>query len=140
MIRDEFQNSQKKRKQSLKEIEGIKKMGERAYYTNAIRKLTANQKTLNFNTWFTFLLSVGLIIFASILLILDFKYIKEPYMIGSLVVIFLFGGWAFAWFVFVKKTFTKKIELYKTLVEEIKKKEMEKQKSIYDMYNKGEKK
>ncbi|MBR2376357.1 MAG: hypothetical protein IKA85_01090 [Clostridia bacterium] len=138
MIRDEYKKSQEKRKQSLKEIEGIKKMGERAYYTNTIKKVTANQKTLNFNTWFTFLFSLGLVVFTVVLLIFDLKYLKEPYMIIALVVIGVFGGWALAWFTFVKKLMTKKIETYKALVEEIKTKEMEKQKSIYKMYNKGE--
>ena len=77
MIRDEYKKSQEKRKQSVKEIEGVKKFGARAYYTNCIKKLTANLRTLNFNTWFTFIFSLGLVVFITILLILDLSKIKE---------------------------------------------------------------
>ncbi len=138
MIRDEYKKSQEKRKQSVKEIEGIKKMGERAYYTAGIRKLMANRKTINFNTWFTFIFSWGLLIFITILLIKDFTYIKESYMIISIIVVIIILVWSLVWFLAVKKLYTKKIETYKSLVEEIKVKEMEKQKNIYKMYNKGE--
>jgi ABC-type uncharacterized transport system permease subunit len=139
MIRDEYKKSQEKRKQSVKEIEGVKKFGARAYYTNSIKKLTANLKTLNFNTWFTFIFSIGLVVFITILLILDFSKIKENYMIIGIILTVILDGWAIAWFLFVKKAYIKKIELYKSLVEEMKVKEMNKQKSIYEMYNKGEK-
>lgn len=139
MIRDEYKKSQEKRKQSVKEIEGVKKMGARAYYTTSIKKLSANLKTLNFNTWFTFIFSLGLVAFIIILLILDFSKIKETYMIIAIVVAVILDGWALAWFLFVKKSYIKKIDLYKSLVEEMKTKEMNKQKSIYEMYQKGEK-
>ena len=136
MIRDEYKKSQQKRKKSVKEIEGVKKLGARAYYTTSIKKLMTNLRTLNFNTWFILIISLGLITFITFSLILDFSKITEIYMIIGIVFIIVIVGWALAWFLFVKKAYFKKIELYKSLVEEIKTNEMEKQKRIYEMYKK----
>ncbi len=134
MIRDEYKKSQEIRKKSAKEIEGIKKYGERAYYTMYIKKLTSNLKGFNFNTLFTCILGVMLFVFILILLIYDFSLISKGYVIISISLIALIYGWGLAWVLFVKKAMQKKIKKYYDIIEKIKEKEMEKQKNIYKMY------
>ncbi len=138
MIRDEYQNSQKERKKSVKEIEGIKRMGERSYYTMQAKKLLGNIKTLKLNTMF--LLGFGLTLLVSIIvgLVLVPSSIKDAYMIIAIIADFIMLGWVMCWFLFVKRMLNNKIETYKEIAERHRLKEMERQKNAYKIYLKKE--
>ena len=139
MIRDEYKKSQEIRKKSVKEIEGIKKFGERTYYTMTIKKLTNNLKGFNFNTFCMLIMGVVLFAVIVILLIMDFSLISKGYIIISLAVGSLLVIWGIVWFLIVKRIMRNKIEKYQNLVENLKAAEMEKQKNIYKIYSQNAK-
>lgn len=135
MIRDEYKKSQEIRKKSAKEIEGIKKFGERTYYTMTIKKLSNNLKGFNLNTLMMLIMGLVLLVFIVFLLIIDFSLISKGYIIVSLAVGSILIIWGIVWFLIVKRIMRNKIEKYQNLVENLKATEMEKQKSIYKIYS-----
>ncbi len=139
MIRDEFQSSQKKRKQSIKEIEGIKKMGERGYYTMSIKKLEGIIKPLKTNTLFMLFFGFSLLVLIIVSLMVKPDSIKEAYTIIAIMADFIMLGWVLAYFLFVKRAILKKIQVYKDIVEESRLVEMQKKKGIIKTYENKEK-
>ncbi len=139
MIRDEYQNSQKERKKSVKEIEGIKKMGESNYYNMRAKKLLEYTKTFKLNA--IFLLVFGLTLLTVIVggLILEPESIKNAYMILAIVFDFVMLGFVICWFSFIKRLIDNKIKKYKGIAEKNRLKEMERQKNAYKIYTSKEK-
>ncbi len=135
MIRDEYKKSQEKRKKSAKEIEGIKKFGERTYYTMTIKKLSNNLKGCNINTIVMLIMGAVLLPVITLLVIKDFSLINKSYIIISIAFGSILIIWGIVWFLIVKKIMLKKIEKYQNLVEDLKAVEMEKQKNIYKIYS-----
>ncbi len=136
MIRDEYQNSQKERKRSVKEIEGIKRMGERSYYTMRAKKLTEVVKALKLNNIFLLVFGITLLIIILLGLILVKGSIKNIYMIIAIAFDSVLLGWVACWFLFIKRLFSKKIESYKDIAESHRLKEMERQKIAQKIYTK----
>ncbi|MBO5888633.1 MAG: hypothetical protein J6Q58_00660 [Clostridia bacterium] len=135
MIRDEYNKSQAIRKRSAKEIEGVKKYGERAYYAITLKKLSSNVKAYNFNTIFVSGTGLFLLILLVVLLAFDFSLITKWYMIASIALVSIIFIWGIVWFLIVKKIMKSKIDKYQKIIDDIKTKEMEKQKSIYKIYS-----
>lgn len=137
MIRDEFKNLQKNEKLSTKEIEGIRRLGERSYYTTEINKILMNKKSITFSTWFTFVFGIAITVIVIVYAVVRLQFLFELLGIIGLTVAILTNTWTVLWFFVFKKNFDKKIEYYRQKLKELKIKEMEKQKSIQAFYNKN---
>lgn len=137
MIRDEFKNLQKNEKLSTKEIEGIRRLGERSYYTTEINKILMNKKSITFSTWFTFVFGIAITVIVIVYAVVRLQFLFELLGIIGLTVAILTNTWTVLWFFVFKKNFDKKIEYYRQKLKELKIKEMKKQKSIQAFYNKN---
>lgn len=136
MIRDEFINKQKTENLTPKELDGIRKLGERAFFTSEITNKLKFIKSANMSTWFSFILGVTMLIFLILVAVFDFKKLFIWYSIVGLVFMLLLFGWTLLWFTYIRVKMLKKIDSYKERVKQLTQKEMLKQKSAYNFYNK----
>ena len=136
MIRQEYEKIKSQKNKSPKEIEGIKKMGERAYYSMEIKKLSGLIKGIGFNTIFTFFIGIGLSILIILGIIANKAFLKDGYVIAGLCVTSAINLWAIAWVLFVKRRMKKKMQRYKGIIKNMNDAEMDKKKAIYNVYKK----
>lgn len=134
MIRDEFIKQQKDGKTSLKAMQKIRSMGERAYYVTEINKLTNLKKSFNFSA---IILGVLLAI-VTVTLIVAFITYKTFVSEVIVPIIILAAFWIIflLWFAVFTPLINKKIKYFTVQYEKIKKNEVERQKIIYDKMNK----
>ncbi len=133
MIRDEFKKQQKSNVSS-KEMEKIRKMGERQFYSSSLVKLKDLVKAFNFTNTLTLILCSLPLILLVACIIIDASSLGalEWVCFGLLTAIML---WVLIWFLFIKGSVLKKIERYQQKLKEINEKEMLKQKAIREFYN-----
>ena len=156
MIRDEFnktENSngknsirseyakQNKGKISLREAEGVKTLGARAYYSSRVPKLREGIKVYNFSAWFVLIMGVltgamtALAYFFPKMTTLD----AEFWIYSSLTLVMIIYS-VLCWVVFIPVA-KRNIERYTEKIKEINEETSAKQKAVYDFMlknNKGE--
>lgn len=134
MIRDEFKEQQEK-KITSKEMKKIREMGDRAFYTSKISKLTDLSKAMKFSAWFSLIVSLFIIAFAAIVFWAettsdDMTLSYRGFLYGGLgLLIFLFG---FLWLVLFSHLNKKKIERYRIQLKEISERDLEKKRLAYE--------
>ncbi len=132
MIRDEYKKEQQQSGLTTKELKDIKNLGERAYYTTSITKMTATIKSLDFSCSFSLVLSSIILVLIIIGAIINPKTLLT--VIGILGTIFtvLMFSWCIVWYTVLKKHYTKKIEDYKLRIKELSEKDLRKKMSLYE--------
>lgn len=136
MIRDEFIKEQKTKHLSTKELKKIHDMGERAYYASSITKIDGLIKSMNFSTVFT-IICAALITAVVVLSVIATKKLFD----GWQSYLTFFTGvalyiWTGVWYLLWRPALRRKSERYKATIKALAEKEMEKQRSIYNMLNK----
>ena len=156
MIRDEFnktENSngknsirseyakQNKGKISLREAEGVKTLGARAYYSSRVPKLREGIKVYNFSAWFVLIMGV----LTGVMPALAYFFTKMPtldaefWIYSSLTLVMIIYS-VLCWVVFIPVA-KRNIERYTEKIKEINEETSAKQKAVYDFMlknNKGE--
>ncbi len=139
MIRDEFKKIREEEKLSVKEISGIRELGERAFYTSNLPKIISTIKGLNS-------LAITFLALGSIMTLVFIWYAVSLGKIGGSV-----GAWiafispiiaftySILWFTVFKRMLVKKHNRYSAKIAEITKREMQKQQAIYNKLRKVEK-
>ena len=134
MIRDEFLKQQKDKNLSTKDIEKIRKIGERAFYSNQIRDLELKVTAFKFS-----LIVIGIFILigiGGILLIMleDKGFTKE--LILPIVVTAVFILAEIIVLLFFLPRIKKKIKNAKQKIEILREEQIKKQQAIYKSINK----
>ena len=132
MIRDEFIKQQKEKKLSSKEMQKIRAVGERAFYTTQINNIINYSKALNFSC-----VVVGvMLIIVSIPLILG--YLADGGFSGSVliptIIVVVFAIAVLSWFIIFRPLLKKKLKKYQSELEAVREKDMQKKKTIFKNY------
>lgn len=116
MIRDEF-NKQSEKKVTAREMEKIRTLGERGYYSSMVMKITNIIKAADFSSWF------AIIAGAIAALLMVFNYVVDAISLKNFIitmsivaVLFLWGG---VWFIFVRRSLKKKVARYKNIINDL---------------------
>ena len=133
MIRDQFVKQQTKQKLTPKQMSEIRNLGERGYYIKRINNLLNFNKMMNF-TVIVFSIMLVLLIFPLVLGIIAEGFSGKVLLMFLMFIAFvlIIVLWLTVFFPRNKKTIQKCNEL----LEELRQKEIEKQKQIYKMINK----
>lgn len=130
MIRDEFLKQQQEKNLSSKEMDRIRKMGERSFYTGEVNRLTNLKKTFNLSS---IIVGVLLVLVTAVMLI---AWIATGVFVKSfilpLAVVVAFWVLLLGWFIFFRPSVNKKIEKYKQALDQIRKESLDRQRKIYD--------
>lgn len=129
MIRDEFLKQQKEKKLSAKELEKIRQMGERPFYTNQISRLSSLKKTVDLSTIIVgiFLAITTATIVA--IIILAGKFLSS--LIAPVAVISVFWLAILSWYLVIRPITKKKLAKYMVELDRVRKEDLEKQQKIY---------
>ena len=133
MIRDEFKQQQDK-DLSLKDVVGIRNMGERAYYISTLNKTNALIKNLNFTTISMMVMSViltALLVFVGI----EMGIGSSWYSIFGLIFDIAIWLWSIVWLVVYRPYLKRKLHKFQDYMDKFTNREIAKQKSIYDKLN-----
>ena len=133
MIRDEFKQQQDK-DLSLKDVVGIRNMGERAYYISTLNKTNALIKNLNFTTISMMVMSViltALLVFVGI----EMGIGSSWYSIFGLIFDIAIWLWSIVWLVVYRPYLKRKLHKFQNYMDKFTNREIAKQKSIYDKLN-----
>ena len=133
MIRDEFKQQQDK-DLSLKDVVGIRNMGERAYYISTLNKTNALIKNLNFTTISMMVMSViltALLVFVGI----ERGIGSSWYSIFGLIFDIAIWLWSIVWLVVYRPYLKRKLHKFQNHMDKFTNREITKQKSIYDKLN-----
>ena len=132
MIRDDFKKQQGN-KVTSKEMDKIRKMGERQYYSSSLVKLKDMVKAFNFTNTLTLIICFLPLAMLVVSIIADASTlgVLEWVCFGLLSLIMI---WVILWFLVIKGSTLKKIERYQEKLKEINEKEMQKQKAIKEFY------
>lgn len=133
MIRDEFKQQQDK-DLSLKDVVGIRNMGERAYYISTLNKTNALIKNLNFTTISMMVMSViltALLVFVGI----EMGIGSSWYSIFGLIFDIAIWLWSIVWLVVYRPYLKRKLHKFQDYMDNFTNREIAKQKSIYDKLN-----
>lgn len=116
MIRDEF-NKQNNKKVSARELEKIRVLGERGFYSSKVMELTGTIKVSDFSSWFVLITSV----IATLMMVTSYAMgtISTKNMIIFIFVIALLFIWVAVWFIFIRRALKKKIERYKGIIKDL---------------------
>ncbi len=132
MIRDEFIKQQKEKQLSTKEMQKIRAVGERVFYTTQVNNIITYSKVLNFSC---IILAVMLVITATPLIL---GYIAEEGFSGSVlvptIIVAIFSLLLLSWFFVIRPLWKKKLKKYQTALEVVREKEIQKQKAIFKNY------
>lgn len=131
MIRDEFIKQQKEKNLSNREMEKIRKFGERAFYTTQINNIVNYSKVLNFSC---IILAVMLVLPVFMLVV---GYIADGFSSSVLlytIIVAIILVAVLSWFFILKPFWKKKIVKYKKALEEVREKELQKQREIYNKF------
>lgn len=130
MIRDEFLKQQQEKNLSSKEMDRIRKMGERSFYTGEVNRLTNLKKTFNLSS---IIVGVLLVLVTAVMLI---AWIATGVFVKSFILplAVVVGFWVLllGWFIFFRPSVNKKIEKYKQALDQIRKESLDRQRKIYD--------
>ena len=130
MIRDEFLKQQQEKNLSSKEMDRIRKMGERSFYTGEVNRLTNLKKTFNLSS---IIVGVLLVLVTAVMLI---AWIATGVFVKSfilpLAIVVAFWVLLLGWFIFFRPSVNKKIEKYKQALDQIRKESLDRQRKIYD--------
>ena len=128
MIRDEFIKNDKGL--SPKEVQGVKEMGERAYFSSRIMNLSNLNKTFNFSLLVILMLSV--VATAILVYVLVAKLVEID---GTILAVIIADGvmllFTLCWFLIGKPIVNKKIKRYKGFMDEYNQNSMRKNIQIY---------
>ena len=131
MIRDEFIKQQKEKSLSNREMEKIRKFGERAFYTTQINNIVNYSKVLNFSC---IILSVMLVLPVFMLVV---GFIADGFsssvLLYTIIVAVIFFA-VLGWFFILKPMWKKKLVKYKNALEQVREKEIQKQRQIYNKF------
>lgn len=131
MIRDEFIKQQKEKSLSNREMEKIRKFGERAFYTTQISNITNYSKVLNFSC---IILAVMLVLPVFMLVV---GYVTDGFSSSVLlytIIVAIILLAVLGWFFILKPVWKKKVVKYKNALEEVREKELQKQRQIYNKF------
>jgi hypothetical protein len=130
MIRDEFLKQQQEKNLSSKEMDRIRKMGERSFYTGEVNRLTNLKKTFNLSS---IIVGVLLVLVTAVMLI---AWIATGVFVKSFILplAVVVGFWVLllGWFIFFRPSVNKKIVKYKQILDNIRKESLDRQRKIYD--------
>ncbi|MBR3804435.1 MAG: hypothetical protein IKJ14_03750 [Clostridia bacterium] len=130
MIRDEFLKQQQEKNLSSKEMDRIRKMGDRSFYTGEVNRLTNLKKTFNLSS---IIVGVLLVLVTAVMLI---AWIATGVFVKSFILplAVVVGFWVLllGWFIFFRPSVNKKIEKYKQALDQIRKESLDRQRKIYD--------
>jgi archaellum biogenesis protein FlaJ (TadC family) len=131
MIRDEFIKQQKEKSLSNREMEKIRKFGERAFYTTQINNIVNYSKVLNFSC---IILSVMLVlpVFMLVVGFIADGFSSSVLLYTIIVAVILFA--VLGWFFILKPMWKKKLVKYKNALEQVREKELQKQRQIYNKF------
>ncbi|MBR2322934.1 MAG: hypothetical protein IKA54_05015 [Clostridia bacterium] len=131
MIRDEFIKQQKEKSLSNREMEKIRKFGERAFYTTQINNIVNYSKVLNFSC---IILSVMLVlpVFMLVVGFIADGFSSSVLLYTIIVAVILFA--VLGWFFILKPMWKKKLVKYKNALEQVREKEIQKQRQIYNKF------
>ena len=128
MIRDEFLKQQQEKNLSSKEMDRIRKMGERSFYTGEVNRLTNLKKTFNLSS---IIVGVLLVLVTAVMLI---AWIATGVFVKSFILplAIVVGFWVLllGWFIFFRPSVNKKIEKYKQALDQIRKESLDRQRKI----------
>ena len=132
MIRDEFIKQQKEDSLSSKEIQKIRAMGERVFYTTQINKIISYTKVLNFSC----IIVAIMVVLTSIPLILGYlaNYAFSESVLVPTIIVVAFALAVLGWFFVLKPVWKKKLKKYQTALEAVREKDIQKQKNIFKNY------
>lgn len=131
MIRDEFIKQQKEKSLSNREMEKIRKFGERAFYTTQINNIVNYSKVLNFSC---IILSIMLVlpVFMLVVGFIADGFSSSVLLYTIIVAVILFA--VLGWFFILKPMWKKKLVKYKNALEQVREKELQKQRQIYNKF------
>ena len=131
MIRDEFIKQQKEKSLSNREMEKIRKFGERAFYTTQINNIVNYSKVLNFSC---IILAVMLVlpVFMLVVGFIADGFSSSVLLYTIIVAVILFA--VLGWFFILKPMWKKKLVKYKNALEQVREKELQKQRQIYNKF------
>lgn len=132
MIRDEYKKEHQNEGLSNREIKGINKFGERAFYTSSVTKMSGNVKAFDFS--FKISLIFGLILLALILIsaIVNIESLLTPILILCTIFTLIMIIASVLWFTLIRKSYQKKIDIYRQKIKEISAREVKKRMSLYE--------
>ena len=132
MIRDEFIKQQKEENLSSKEIQKIRAMGERVFYTTQINKILNYTKALNFSC----IIVAVMLVLTSVPLILGYiaNYAFSESVLVPTIIVVAFTLAVIGWFFVLKPSWKKKLKKYQAALEAVREKEAQKQKAIFKNY------
>ena len=132
MIREDYKKETKESGLSNKEIDGIKRLGERPFYTTSIHKMTGTIKSLNFSTLFSLIFSSVLLLFIIIVAIGNIsRLLTVVGILGTIFTILTFT-WCIIWYAVLKKIYQRKIDDYRERLKILTDKEIKKRMSAYE--------
>lgn len=130
MIRDEF-NKQSEKKVTAREMEKIRTLGERGYYSSMVMKIANIIKAADFSSCF------ALIAGAVAAILMAFNYavgaISLKNFIITMSIIAVLVIWGGVWFIFVRRSLKKKIARYKNIIVELNEAVAKKHAAVYNM-------
>lgn len=132
MIRDEYKKQEEKQKLTLKEAEGIRKLGARGYYSSRIPKMKDQIKVLNFSSWFVLIVGV----LTSLMVILTYAFGDDSaidtmfYVYATLSALMILAP--LTWFLIFKRKVNKKIARYQKNVKTLSEEDLNKQMRAYN--------
>ncbi|MBO5926228.1 MAG: hypothetical protein J6Q38_01540 [Clostridia bacterium] len=135
MIRDEY-NKQlaENNKKSIKEMEGIKKLGERAYYASTIKKSDNFIKAMDFNCAFALFACVAMVGFLIFLAISGMSIFTNGYSLTAVILVVAIITWAIMWFLFFRIRLKKRNALYRNYITKMNNATARKQKGTREFY------
>ena len=131
MIRDEFIKKQNEANLSPKEMDKIRKVGERVFYTTEINKIINYTKVFNFS--FIIVAVMVLIILVPIILAYFVEGFSTNLLFYTLIVAF-FLIIVLGWFLIFRPRGKKKIAKYKAELERLREIDLQKQRIIFKNY------
>ena len=131
MIRDEF-NKQSEKKVTVREMEKIRELGERGFYSSRVTKLMNIVRAADFSSWFALIAGV----IAAVLLVFNYVLdaISLKYFIISISIISVLFVWDGVWFIFIRRSLKKKTARYKKIIEDLNEAVAKKQAAAYNFY------
>ncbi len=132
MIREDYKKETKESGLTNKEIEGIKRLGERPFYTTSIHKMTGIIKSLNFSTLFSLIFSSVLLLFIIIVAIGNIsRLLTVVGILGTIFTVLTFT-WCIIWYAVLKNVYQNKIDDYRERLKLLTDKEIKKRLSAYE--------
>lgn len=134
MIRDEFLKQQKEKNLSAKEIDKIRRMGERAFYTNEVARLSNLKRSVNLSAG---IIGAGVLIITAVIIALII--IAKTFVSGLVAPVIILGVFwliILSWYLVFLPITKKKLSKCKRELERVRNEDLEKHKKMYASMNK----